>query len=50
MIENLAVDNFGETLIFSDHFHEEKLFNEVQCFFNEHFEDIVTSAFLESAF
>lgn len=50
MSENLSVENFGETLIFSDQFGEEKLLNEVQCFFNEHFEDIVNSVSWKTLF
>ena len=43
MTENLSVENFSEILILANKFHEEELLIQVQNFFNENFEKIVSS-------
>lgn len=43
MGENLSAENFGEALILGHDFDEEKLMSHVQNFFDENFEQIVSS-------
>ena len=50
MTENLSVENFGETLILANKFHEEELLTHAQMFFNENFEKLFSSDSWESLF
>lgn len=48
MTKNLSVENIFEILILGDQFSESQLLAEVQCFFNNKFEEIVSSRNWES--
>lgn len=48
MVKNISVDNFCDIMIIGEQFDEDKLLAEAQDFFNENFEEIVSSKSWES--